>query len=216
MAGGARPVQTVNAYLAGLAQRRRLSGRAATAVAWDDKTVYGAGTGKPMDPDARWMRSRTWWTRVTSDALIAGIHWDQPESVLALTRAGSLFVDLPEFRRMRAHHEQAEKDHSSLRSELAVMSPEDQERALAELIRSEIAAVLRYDSVDDVEPSTPFLDLGLDSISGLRIRKRLAACNGSRSVGAHGDRPPPTTDELAGYLQGSAGRGTRPDGHDAP
>jgi acyl carrier protein len=101
---------------------------------------------------------------------------------------------------MRAHHEQAAKDHSSLLSELAAMTPDDQERTLAELIRSEIAAVLRYDSVDDVEPNAPFRELGLDSISGLQIRKRLAAATGLElSVRMVIDHP--TTAELAEYLR---------------
>jgi acyl transferase domain-containing protein/aryl carrier-like protein len=187
------------AHATALAQRRRSRGLAATAIGWDPTSRQGTGT-KPMESAAMLdALARVVGCAPDADAVIAAIDWDQPESVLALTRAGSPFVDLPDFRRMRAHHEHAEEDHSSLLSDLAAMTPEEQERTLAELIRSEIAAVLRYDSVDDVEPATPFRDLGLDSISGMRIRKRLAAATGLdlsvRMVIEH-----PTTEELAQYL----------------
>ena len=198
-AAGGSTSAAASAYFAGLAQRRRSLGLAATAIGWDMLSEMGTGT-RPMDPDAALAAIEHAVESGEAEALIAAIDWDQPESVLARTRAGSLFADLPEFRRMRAHHDQAAKDHSSLRSELAMMTPEDQERTLVELIRSEIAAVLRYDSVDDIEPTSAFLELGLDSISGLQIRKRLATATGLElSVRMVIEQP--TTLELAGYLR---------------
>ncbi|GAB2684944.1 type I polyketide synthase [Nocardia thraciensis] len=196
--GGGQEAET-SATLAALAQRRRRRGLAATAVGWPDGEVAGA---RRLEPE---VALEALWQTVLSgdeDALIADIDWDRPD--FAGTRAGAVFADLPEFRRVRTHHEQAATDHGSLLAQLTGRSEAEQQRIVVELIRGEIAAVLRYDSVDDIETTAPFLELGLDSISGLQIRKRLAAATGMdlpiRMILEH-----PTPVELADHLLAELG-----------
>ncbi|MBJ8338370.1 acyltransferase domain-containing protein [Antrihabitans sp. YC3-6] len=197
-AAGRSKGAAINAYFTALAQRRRARGLVATSIGWDtgDDVIVGM---KPMNPAVAVAAVQQLVTSGATEVLIADIDWEQPESVLTRTRAGAFFTDLPEYRRLRSHHDQAEKDNSSLLVELAAMSTDERERTLVELIRNEIASVLRYDSVDDIEPTGQFLELGMDSISGLQIRKRLAAATGVelpiRMILEH-----PTPVELAGHL----------------
>ncbi|MEV5840155.1 acyltransferase domain-containing protein [Nocardia sp. NPDC052112] len=195
---GGAGVAVTNAYAAAVAHRRRSRGLAATAIGWDAWPRNEIGT-KPMDFDTA---VTAMWHAVESgeaEVVVAEIDWEQPESVFARTRAGTIFVDLPEFRRLRSHREQAVPDHSSLLAKLSGSSRVEQERLLVELIRNEIATVLRYESIDDIEATTPFLELGMDSISGLQIRKRIVSATGLempiRMILEH-----PTPEELAAHL----------------
>ena len=196
--GGAQAAET-NAALAALAQRRRRRGLPAIAVGWPEAAAGGAHR---LEPEAA--IEALWHTMISGDvdAVVADIDWDRPD--FAGTRAGAVFADLPEFRRVRTHHEQAATDHGSLLAQLSGRSPAEQQRIVVELIRGEIAAVLRYDSVDEIETTAPFLELGLDSISGLQIRKRLAAATGMdlpiRMILEH-----PTPVELADHLLAELG-----------
>nr|WP_157110632.1 type I polyketide synthase [Nocardia anaemiae] len=195
--GGAGAAVT-SAFAAAVAQRRRSRGLAATAIGWDAWPGNEIAT-KPMDPDTAVTAIRHAVESGAAEALVAEIDWEQPESVFARTRAGAIFADLAEFRRLRSHREQSVPDHSSMLSELSELSRDEQERLLVELIRNEIATVLRYESVDEIEATTPFLELGMDSISGLQIRKRIVAATGLempiRMILEH-----PTPVELAGHL----------------
>ncbi|WP_280401716.1 type I polyketide synthase [Nocardia carnea] len=190
--GGAEAAAT-NAALAALAHRRRHRGAAASAIGWHDTAVGAA----PPDPETAIEALLRTVAAGEADAMVAGIDWEQPE--FAGTRGGGVFTDLPEFRRLRTHHEQNATDHDLLLARLAGKSAPERERIVVDLIRGEIAAVLRYDSVDDIETETPFRDLGLDSISGLQIRKRLAVATGTdlpiRMILEH-----PTPVELAAHL----------------
>ncbi|NKY89339.1 type I polyketide synthase [Nocardia veterana] len=195
--GGARTAHT-GAVLAALARRRRRRGLAAAAIGWHDAAVGVAHPDPEVAIEAVWRALRSG----DVETVVADIDWERP--AFAGTRAGAVFADLPEFRRLRTHHEQAATDHGSLLAQLAGKSVAERRRVIVELIRGEIAAVLRYDSVDEIETATPFLELGLDSISGLQIRKRLAAATGMdlpiRMILEH-----PTPAELADHLLAELG-----------
>ncbi|WP_394839061.1 SDR family NAD(P)-dependent oxidoreductase [Pendulispora rubella] len=61
---------------------------------------------------------------------------------------------------------------------IAALPANEREAAVLEMVREEIAAVLRIASPKSIEPDQPVRDLGLDSLMGLQLRNRLAAVSG--------------------------------------
>ncbi|WP_437308061.1 SDR family NAD(P)-dependent oxidoreductase [Sorangium sp. So ce388] len=69
---------------------------------------------------------------------------------------------------------------SSLEQRLASLSPGDRERALLDLVRSEIATVLGIRSPSTLDINRPLRELGLDSLMAVELRSRLGAATGLR------------------------------------
>lgn len=88
-------------------------------------------------------------------------------------------------------------------------------KPLAEVVRAELAATLHLGESVSIDPSTPLIDLGVDSLLALDLRKRLRRTVGSsvpvaRLLGGI------TLDELIDALSAGATSGPRPDAtHDA-
>ncbi|MGW1564581.1 type I polyketide synthase, partial [Streptomyces sp. NPDC002144] len=82
---------------------------------------------------------------------------------------------------------------------LAGLSRPERERAVADLVRREVAAVLQYTSTESVDLDITFRELGFDSLTGVELRNRLSAASGLRM-------PPtlifdhPTGDAVVRYL----------------
>jgi acyl transferase domain-containing protein len=82
---------------------------------------------------------------------------------------------------------------------LAGLGPAEREQAVLELVRAELAVVLGHDSADAVDPDAPFQSAGLDSMTAVELRNRLATATGTELPATLVfDYPTPT--ELAGYL----------------
>ncbi|MFJ8637411.1 SDR family NAD(P)-dependent oxidoreductase, partial [Streptomyces sp. NPDC093568] len=83
----------------------------------------------------------------------------------------------------------------------AALSPKERERRLLELVRAEIALVLRYDDASAVEPRRSVRELGFDSLAAVTLRNKLAAATGlALPTTVVFDHPTPVA--LAAHLSG--------------
>ncbi|SKA09082.1 Acyl transferase domain-containing protein, partial [Marinactinospora thermotolerans DSM 45154] len=194
---GQAPYATANAFLDGLAERRRARGVAASSIAWGgwdgggmmDGTVrerLGRIGMRPMAPRVA--------ARCIGRALGAGedhlvvtdIDWERFAPAFALARPRPLLSAIPEF--ARALEETGDGEPASgtgedgsdtaLTERLAGLPPTERERVLVGLVRAEAAAVLGHDSDAPVQPDVAFKELGFDSMTSVELRNRLHAVTG--------------------------------------
>ncbi|WP_437581909.1 thioesterase domain-containing protein [Sorangium sp. So ce887] len=67
---------------------------------------------------------------------------------------------------------------------LRALPPAERGRALADVVRAEIASVLGHTAASAIEAHRPFLELGLDSLMAVELRAKLAAATGLRLAAA--------------------------------
>ncbi|MFB9840350.1 phosphopantetheine-binding protein [Actinoallomurus acaciae] len=65
-----------------------------------------------------------------------------------------------------------------LAEQLTGLTAQEQHQLLLTLTQTHTATVLAHDSANDIDPDTGFLDLGLDSLTALELRNRLATATG--------------------------------------
>ncbi|MEV0324785.1 SDR family NAD(P)-dependent oxidoreductase, partial [Streptomyces sp. NPDC050658] len=185
-----------NAFLDGLAQRRRAEGLAATSISWGPWAGAGMAEGEVAEALAgrgvTAMRATTALTALAAapaaeDAgfVCADIDWERfldQESVewhqplfdeLSTARTGS-----QEQAGESATAAQTEGAGTTLRRRLRTLPPAERERILLDLVRKETAAALGREGTDQVRPSAGFLDLGVDSLTAVRLRNRMRTATG--------------------------------------
>ncbi|WP_429194096.1 type I polyketide synthase [Kitasatospora sp. MAP12-15] len=201
-----------NAYLDALAEQRRAEGLPATSVAWGawaDSGMAMASTPDrvrrggliPMAPEPAISALQRAVARGTSCLTVADVHWPTLTAVLTAARPSPLIAGLPEVRSLLDAAGAAARDGSSpWRERLAGLAPAEQDRALVELIRAEIARVLGHSSAGTVDVHRAFRELGFDSLTAVELRNRLTAVTGLRLPATllfdH-----PTTTAVAQYLR---------------
>ncbi|MGC9443064.1 type I polyketide synthase, partial [Streptomyces sp. WG5] len=202
-----------NAYLDALARQRRDLGLPGTSVAWGlwggDSLASGAVAerlirdGLPaMDPATATVALRQALDHDDTAVLVADFAWDRFTRAFTTLRPSPALGDLPEVREVlaapggpRSTADGAEPP--ALR--LAALPPAERDRALLELVRREVAAVLGHPGPEAVGPDQAFKDIGFDSLTTVELRNRIAAATGLRlSVTLAFDYP--TATDLAGHL----------------
>ncbi|MFI0781117.1 SDR family NAD(P)-dependent oxidoreductase, partial [Streptomyces sp. NPDC021212] len=89
---------------------------------------------------------------------------------------------------------------AGLVARLTALPPDEQHRALLNLVRAQAAAVLGHTDAGAVDGDTPFKDLGFDSLTAVELRNRLAAATGLRLPATFIFRHP-TSSAIAGDLR---------------
>ncbi|WP_425557899.1 beta-ketoacyl synthase N-terminal-like domain-containing protein, partial [Kitasatospora cystarginea] len=116
---------------------------------------------------------------------IADIVWERLAAEFHAIRPSALFGEIPEVVRFQATAEAPSDDSktaagSSLAQRLVGLSEVERGRALLELVRVQVAAVLGYAGSDAVEAGRAFKELGFDSLTAVDLRNRLNAATGLR------------------------------------
>jgi acyl transferase domain-containing protein len=183
-----------NAFLDGLAERRRAQGRPATSVAW------GAWGGGGMTDAEGAVQLRRRGLQLMDPVLavkaleqvldggeglvtVADVEWAQFVPSFTLRRPSPLIADLPEVRQALADAEgepAAPETDSALAQQLEGLTEAEQMRMLTDLVRAEAAVVLGHPSPEAVPASRAFKDLGIDSLTAVEVRNRLVAATGLR------------------------------------
>ncbi|WP_410639154.1 SDR family NAD(P)-dependent oxidoreductase [Amycolatopsis sp. lyj-346] len=203
-----------NACLDALAHQRHARGRAATAVAWGPwpgggmvtaafETALRARGFTPLDPG------------VALDALAAAVGGGEPATVVAdvdwttfaalytMARPSPLLGEIAEARRNTEPGPTA----SALGHRLRGLPEAGQHDLLRTVVRTQLAAVLGHDGPASVAADRPFSELGLDSLTAVELRDRLAAATElALPVTIVFDHP--TATALAAHLRNAA-LGTR-------
>ena len=190
--GGLGVYGAANAFLDAFAQWRRSQGLVATSVAWGVWDGAGMAGGeaaeqlrrrglRPMAPHLALTALQRALDRDETFLAVADVDWGRFVPGFTAARPRPLIGELPEVRQVMARTAMAghaESDISGLRGRLAGLSQAEQEGVLLELVREQVAAVLRHEGVDAVEAGRAFRDLGFDSLAAVELRNRLAAATG--------------------------------------
>ncbi|MDB1090154.1 SDR family NAD(P)-dependent oxidoreductase [Streptomyces sp. ACA25] len=192
--GGQAAYSAANAYLDALAEHRAARGLAVTAVAWGAWGESGmAAEGAagdylrergiaPMPPELCLAALGAAVDSGRPGTVVADVDWDRFAPAFAGRRSSPLLGDLPEVRAALATPAGPEggADRSELRSRLDAVSAADRIRILLGLVRSTVASVLGHPGPEAVDPDRSFTELGIDSLTALRVRDGVAGAAGLR------------------------------------
>ncbi|MGV9387091.1 SDR family NAD(P)-dependent oxidoreductase, partial [Nonomuraea sp. NPDC003707] len=179
-----------NAFLDGLAQRRRIRGLAGSSIAWggwggggmmeDAGEQLGRSGLRPMAPDAAAMAIGQLVGSGGGHLVVTDIDWERFAPAFALARPRPLVSAVPEFTRALEAPAASggDDDGTAFAARLAELPPAKRERLVVSLVRSEAAAVLGHTSDDPVQPDRAFNELGFDSLTAVELRNRLGRATG--------------------------------------
>jgi acyl transferase domain-containing protein len=185
-----------NAFLDGLAGRRRAAGLPAISIAWgpwaDGGMAATEATGRrlrrggvtALDPRSAVVALERALSRDDPCPVVADLDWDRLLPAVTAARPYRLFDSLPEalggHRGNRAGMGSNEEIPAAeqLRDRLPGLSEAERDRVLLDLVRGQAAIVLGHGSARDVEMRRSFMDIGFDSLTSVELRNRLGAATG--------------------------------------
>ncbi|MFD5703101.1 type I polyketide synthase, partial [Streptomyces lasiicapitis] len=204
-----------NAFLDALAQYRRAQGLSATSLAWGLWADQGGMAGALDEGDIdRMNRAGVAALSAEEGLALLDASLAQPDGALVPMKLNTetlrkqFGADVPPLfrglirggvRTRRVVESGPAAAGTSFAGQLAALAPEHRERALLDLVRAQVAAVLGYASGEDVAPTKAFKELGFDSLTSVELRNRLNAATETRlPAGLVFDYPTPKA--LAHYL----------------
>ncbi|MEU1020434.1 type I polyketide synthase [Streptomyces sp. NPDC005898] len=181
-----------NAFLDALVEQRRALGLPGTSVAWGPwanggMAVDGVGEVRmqrgglaSMAPDDAIAVLGGVLDRNDGGVAVADVDWERFAPAFTAVRSAPLISDIPEVRKAL---EAAVRDTpgmeadtaAAFREKLADLSPAERDRALLELVRTQVAVVLGHAGTDTVVADRAFKELGFDSLTAVELRNRLQA-----------------------------------------
>ncbi|HEY7144396.1 MAG TPA: beta-ketoacyl synthase N-terminal-like domain-containing protein, partial [Streptosporangiaceae bacterium] len=186
-----------NAFLDGLAAQRRACGQPACSLAWGLWADASAMTGHLSQDDlARVARGGVAALTAAEGLALLDLATTRDEALLVPAR-----LDVAGLRARVARGAQvppllhgltggparrpaasgaAGPGGPTLRDRLAQLPAAERDRALLDLIRVHVAAVLGHASPEAIEPARAFSDIGFDSLTAVELRNRLTAATGLR------------------------------------
>jgi acyl transferase domain-containing protein len=178
--GGQAGYSAANAYLDALAEHRRARGLVATAVSWGAWAGGGMATRDGADeflvrrglnpmPPALCLKALADAVASTDACVtVANVDWARFVPTFTTSRPSPLLDELVPAR------EQSDEEPGQLTGVPAA----EREHVLLELVRQQTAAVLGYTDLDAVEADRPFRELGIDSLTAVRVRDRIGTAAG--------------------------------------
>jgi polyketide synthase 12 len=179
-----------NVFLDGLAAHRRAQGLPGASMAWGWWAPVSEMTGGLSETDLLRIGRAGFEAfsaeeglelfdaaRATGEALTIPVRLN-----VATLRARAAAGELPALLRglVRAPARRAAGGQGSLAIRLAGISGEERRRAVLDLVRGEVAAVLGYDSPAGIDVRRAFRELGFDSLTAVELRNRLHVVTGLR------------------------------------
>ncbi|WP_046386706.1 type I polyketide synthase, partial [Kitasatospora aureofaciens] len=180
-----------NAFADALVHHRRAAGLPAQSLGWGPWAPAGGMTGGLTAADLDRLAAAGTPALSAADGLaLFDAALTRPQAVLLPVR-----LDLPVLRAgrevppllrglirtpARRAAAAATEAAGTLARRLAGLDARARTEAAVELVRAEVAAVLRHADPAEVDPQRPFQDLGFDSLTAVELRNRLGAATGLR------------------------------------
>jgi NAD(P)-dependent dehydrogenase (short-subunit alcohol dehydrogenase family)/acyl carrier protein len=212
---GQAPYAAANAYLDALAAERRARGLAGTSVAWGHWAGLGGSASaeastflerrglRPMPPHLGIAALAQVLAHDEACVSIADVDWTRFAETYAIARPRPLISALTAADAPSKGSDEAGSAPAArpvLAERIAGLPAARRDWALTEAVRAEAALVLGHDGTTEVLADRPFKSLGVDSLTAVELRNRLAAATGLRLPAALiFDYPTPLA--VAGYLR---------------
>ncbi|MFJ2774487.1 type I polyketide synthase [Streptomyces sp. NPDC087300] len=170
-----------NAFLDGLARRRRAQGLPATSLAWG---LWADGMGAQVAQSAETGLAAAEGVALF-DAAVAGTDPVVVPMRLDLRAVRELPAIPPVFSGLvrtttRRAAESGSDPAAALRARLAPLVADERERVLLDLVRTQASAVLGHAGPEAVALGQAFTELGFDSLTAVDLRNRLNLATGLR------------------------------------
>jgi NADP-dependent 3-hydroxy acid dehydrogenase YdfG/acyl carrier protein len=186
-AAGLAAYAAANSFLDALAAARRAAGLPATSIAWGRWPRGGMVSDAAaelferiglleMDPDGALTAMRELLASGCNRAVIARVDWQTFAALHASRGAGALFA--PELS-PRAEGETGPSEPGLLRR-LREAPRSERRGIMAQYVLGEIRGLLGFAADDPLDPTQGFFALGMDSVTSVRLVRRLEASLGRK------------------------------------